>query len=58
MKVKSSFDDIISAAANFFDQWDPSTASSIKEVCSQQDGTMLKYKPHLFTFHENILVSW
>ena len=31
-ELKSSYDDVISAVDEFFDQWDPSTATPMKEV--------------------------
>ena len=31
--LKSTYDDVISAVDNYFDQWDPSTATPIVEVC-------------------------
>ena len=34
--LKSSYNDVISAAYDFFDQWDPSTATSLEEVCGLQ----------------------
>ena len=40
-----------------FDQWDPSTATLIEEVCEPQGISMWKNKPHLVTFHESILLS-
>ena len=41
---------------DFFDPWDPSFAALLKEVCGLQE-ELLKNKPHLVTFHGNILVS-
>ena len=34
--LKNSYDDIISAVDDFFDQWGPSTATPIEEVCKPQ----------------------
>ena len=31
-RLKSSYDDVISVVDDFFDQWDPSTATSMEEV--------------------------
>ena len=36
--LKSSYDDIISVVDDFFDQWDPSTATQIEEICGRQRG--------------------
>ena len=30
--LKSSYDEVISSVDNFFDQWDPSTATLMEEV--------------------------
>ena len=30
--LKSSYDDVISAVDDFFDQWDPSSATQLEEV--------------------------
>ena len=37
-RLKSSYDDIISAIDDFFDQWDQSTATPIEKVSGQQEG--------------------
>ena len=34
-RLKSSYDDVISAAVDFFYQWDPSIATPIEEECRQ-----------------------
>ena len=43
-KMKSSFDNHITAIDDFFDQWDPSTVTSIEEVCGPQGGLCWKIK--------------
>ena len=52
--LKGSYEDIISAVDDFFDQWDPSTATLMEEA-GTVSRTMLKNKPHLITFNESIL---
>ena len=34
--LKSSYDEVISAVDDFFDQWDPRTMTPIEEVCGLQ----------------------
>ena len=36
--LKSSYDDVMSAANDFLDQWNPSTAILMEDVCGQQKG--------------------
>ena len=43
----SSYDDVISAADDFFDQWDLGTAKQKEDVCGPEAKTILKDKPHL-----------
>ena len=40
LKVKRAY--VISAVDNFFDQWDPSTATPMEEVCELQEGLCWK----------------
>ena len=40
--LKSSYADIISAIDDFFDKWDPSTVTLIKEMCGLHGGLCLK----------------
>ena len=55
--LKGSYDDVISGGDDFFDQWDPSTATVMEKVYEMLGGTILKNKPHLVTFYESILLS-
>ena len=41
-RLKCSYDDDISANEDFFDQWDPSTETSMWEVCGKQRGLWWK----------------
>ncbi len=34
--LKSSYEEIISAVDDFFDQWDPNTVTLMQEVCEPQ----------------------
>ena len=51
-RLKNSYDDVISAAADFLEQ---NCNTYERTVCNLRE-TMLKNKPHLVTFHESILV--
>ena len=55
MKVgwKVSFDDVISAVDDFFEQCNPSTAKPVGEVYGLQGGLCIKKN----SFYESILVS-
>ena len=35
--LKSSYEDVISAADDLLDQWDPKTARPMEEVCGPQE---------------------
>lgn len=52
--VISAVDDFLPTWWRFLQQWGPSIAITMKEV--SQGGRMLKNKPHLAIFHDNILV--
>ena len=47
---------IFSFLSFYLNEWDPSTATAMEEMCGLQEG-LLKNKPHLVTCYENILVS-
>ena len=54
---KSSYDNVIFAVDDFFDQWDPSRADPMGKKAWTARGTLLENEPHLVTFYESILVS-
>ena len=41
-RLKSSYDDVISAVDDFFDQWDPSIVTLMEEVCGLQGNNIEK----------------
>ena len=53
--LKHLYDDIISAVDDFFNQWDPSTATAMKEVCGLQSGLYWKIN-HIWS--HSMRVSW
>ena len=48
--------DVISAVGDFFDPWDPSTATDESSVWNAR-GAMMENKLRLITCHESVLVS-
>ena len=57
LRLKSAYEDIISAVDDVFYHWDISTATLMEEVCGPQGELYLKNKPQLVTFLKSILVS-
>ena len=55
VRLKNSYDDIISTVDDFLDQWDPSIAAPIEEVCGAQG--RLCWKINLIWSH-SMRVSW
>ena len=53
--LKSSFDDIISAVDDFFDQWDPSTVTLMEEIYVLHGAICWKIN-HIRSY--SIRVSW
>ena len=53
--LKSSNHDVISAAEDFFDRVDPSTATQVEKVCGPQG--LLFWKINIIWFH-SIWISW
>ena len=55
--AENSYEDVISAFNDFFDQWDLSSIILMEEMRGPQRRTMLKNKSYLVSFNNSILVS-
>ena len=53
---EGSYDDVISAVDDLFDQWDPSTATLMEEVCGLQWVIILRNKNLIWS--HSMRISW